>query len=104
MTVGYWSLALSYAGCVGGTVLPCSGRRCPRRRACRHEPAYEDDELYRTPAVSDHFDPTIRWQVAAGACAHCGERIASITCRTGDPADPLLLGGWAQVDAGRPIA
>jgi hypothetical protein len=101
MTAGYWGLALSYVGCVGGTVLACFGRRPRRHRACQHEPVYDDQELYRTTAVSDRFDLSIRWQVAAGVCVHCGERIASTTCRTGHPAGSVLRGEWAAVAVGR---
>ncbi|MDB4873408.1 MAG: hypothetical protein JWL97_4412 [Gemmatimonadales bacterium] len=72
-------------------------------RSCRHEPAYEDAELVRTPAVCDRFNRSVRWQVSVGRCVHCGEAIAAVTCLTGNAADPLLLGAWAAVDAGRPV-
>jgi hypothetical protein len=97
------ALVTSYLGCAVGTLLVALGVRRPPVRGCRHEPAYEDDELVRTPAVSDRFDHSIHWQLSVGRCVHCGEPIASVTCLTGDPQDPLLLSAWAAVDAGRPL-
>ena len=97
------ALMTSYLGCAVGTVLVAVRVRRPPARSCRHEPAYEDDELVRTRAVSDRFDRSIHWQLSVGRCVHCGEPIASVTCLTGDPQDPLLLSAWAAVDAGRPL-